>query len=89
MLFHSLIETLRSRAQTCPGPNVTFSNSQHTGVHQVKWALLTTVGMEIEVIPGNHASIFRQPNIKELAARLDMHLALAGEVADSDSLTKN
>ncbi|MFN2169781.1 MAG: thioesterase domain-containing protein, partial [Anaerolineae bacterium] len=79
MLDAHLEARLRYQPQVYPGPITLFSNSEHTGPHQVKWALLTDVGMEIEVIPGNHRSIFRQPHVKELAARLDLSLALAGE----------
>ncbi|MCB0204804.1 MAG: SDR family NAD(P)-dependent oxidoreductase [Anaerolineae bacterium] len=68
---------LRYQPQIYSGRITLFSNAKHTGAHQVKWALLTEVGMEIEVIPGDHRSIFRQPGIAELANRLSLHLEQA------------
>ena len=68
---------LRYQPQIYSGRITLFSNAKHTGAHQVKWALLTEVGMEIEVIPGDHRSIFRQPGIAELTNRLSLHLEQA------------
>ena len=65
---------LRYQPSLYPGRITLFSNSKHTGAHQVKWAMLTEVGMEIEIIPGNHRSIFSQPGVTELAERLSLHL---------------
>ncbi|MEA3337591.1 MAG: AMP-binding protein [Chloroflexota bacterium] len=81
MLTAHFVARLRYQPKVYPGPIALFSNSLHPGAHQIKWAMLTDVGMEIEVIPGNHSTIFQQPNVSELARRLEMHLVGIAPVA--------
>ena len=51
-----------------------YANAMHTGRHQVKWAALTDAGIEIEIIPGNHETLFLPEHMGALAEPLCRHL---------------
>ncbi len=68
----------RYQPQIYPGQITLYANAAHTGRHQVKWAALTDAGIQIEIIPGTHDTLFRAAHISALAAPLRRHLQESG-----------
>ncbi|GAB4152428.1 MAG: hypothetical protein Fur0021_17200 [Candidatus Promineifilaceae bacterium] len=68
----------RYQPQIYAGQITLYANAAHTGRHQVKWAALTDAGIQIEIIPGTHDTLFRAAHISALAAPLHRHLQESG-----------
>ena len=68
----------RYQPQLYRGQITLYANATHTGRHQVKWAALTDAGIQIEIIPGTHDTLFRAAHISALAAPLRRHLQESG-----------